>query len=87
MKTWGPLRPVGKVGIGSQEGVSGKTPEGPPSSGQAEMLPGEPTAGVWQVGRQDVVAESGRPPVDSTPPPPPPAALRYHSSPLPFWDE
>ena len=67
MKTWGPLRPVGKVGIGSQEGVSGKTPEGPPSSGQAEMLPGEPTAGVWQVGGQDVGAESGRPPVDSTP--------------------
>ena len=84
METWEPLRPVGKVGIGSQEGVSGKAPEGPPSSGQAEMLPGEPTAGVWQVGgRPGRRGRSRKAPRGLHLP----AALRYHSSPLPFWDE
>lgn len=84
METWGPLRPVGKVGMGSQEGVSGTAPEGPPSSGQAEMLPGEPTAGVWQVGgRPGRRGRSRKAPSGLYLP----ASFRYHSSPLPFWDE
>lgn len=75
----------GKVGIGSQEGVSGKTLEGvPPSAGQAEMQLAcespQQGSGRWRPGcrGRGRKAPSGLHP---------PAALRYHSSPLPFWDE
>lgn len=62
----------GGAGIGNQEGVSGKAPESPPSSGQAEMLPRGPWrgagGGIGPVGGQDAGAEAGRPPLDPTSP-------------------